>query len=608
MLKTKEENTKKVKTKSTNMTYKELASPGKGLIFLQLLCYIIHYVLKAVGAIFTARIIVGVYNGLPIGSTPGDFSYAYFNLILELTFLVARNIFSYLTYVLYNKSFNKSFIKASTKLIDKLLHSKTSNFTKTSNEKIQNIMLGDVDTLSYISDNLTQNISKVLQAIVCLVIVAKASWLVALITVVFCTINYFILKHLNTVYSKTKEKQFEAKEGVYEAVNRILESKDVINEFDANGEYEKKYLKACKKYTLSDKRRYTQAAKKDVWYFVYYSAVISLLTAVMIFLVSKNLCSVELYLIVVPYFLTITEQFNSFFNITQNLADKNVALSRVSTILNFTDEEINKFGNININNGATNISFVGVNYLNKNKKSPYYGELNDVDISFAQNSINLVYGSKWCGKRLIFNMLRRRIEPDSGVVLLNNINIKEYNPKGFNSNVYYCTAKPDFIDGTIMENFTAIERNKQKIYKVCKRVDIYDDIMSKPKGFKSEINASFSRAQKFLIGLARALLTNCSTLLIYEIPNSLTQKDKDRITSILWQLSKHKTIILFTHTDEYRQIAKTTYCIDEGMIVDIDINDNNNFCLLQQFNVSLGNNLIEEKKPTKPAKRKKEYK
>ena len=39
MLKTKEENTKKVKTKSTNMTYKELASPGKGLIFLQLLCY-----------------------------------------------------------------------------------------------------------------------------------------------------------------------------------------------------------------------------------------------------------------------------------------------------------------------------------------------------------------------------------------------------------------------------------------------------------------------------------------------------------------------------------------------------------------------------------------
>lgn len=595
----------KSQTKPANLSYKELASPGKGLIFLQLLCYIIHYVLKAVGAIFTARIIVGVYNGLPMGSTPGDFSYAYLNLVLELAFLLLRNIFSYLGYVFYNIAFNKSFIKTSTILIDKLLHSKTSSFSKTSSEKIQNIMLGDVDTLAYISDNITQNISKVIQAIVCLVVVAKASWIVALVMMVFCTINYFILKHLNTVYAKTKQKQFEAKEGVYEAVHRILESKEVINEFDANGEYEKKYLKACKRYTLSDRRRYTQAAKKDVGYFVYYSVVISILTAAMIFLVSKNLCTVELYLIVVPYFLTITEQFNSFFNITQNLADKNVAISRISTILNFTDEEINKFGNISLQNGQNNISFVDVNYKNTNKKSPFYGELHGVDISFAQNSLNLVYGSKWCGKRLVFNMLRRRIVPDSGVVLLNNINIKEYNQKSFNSNIYYCTAKPDFIDGTIMENFTAIEHNKQKIYKVCKKTDIYDAIMSKPKGFKGKIDSSFTRAEKFLIGLARALLTNCSTLLIYEIPNSLTQKDKDRISSILWQLSKTKTIILFTHTDEYRQIAKTTYCIDEGRVVDIDINDKNSFCLLQQFDVSLGNNVIEEKqKQTKGLNRK----
>lgn len=55
------------------ITYTELASPGKWIILLQFLSYAIHYVIKPIGAIFTARIIVGVYDGL----ATGDFSYAY---------------------------------------------------------------------------------------------------------------------------------------------------------------------------------------------------------------------------------------------------------------------------------------------------------------------------------------------------------------------------------------------------------------------------------------------------------------------------------------------------------------------------------------------------
>jgi len=186
-----------------------------------------------------------------------------------------------------------------------------------------------------------------------------------------------------------------------------------------------------------------------------------------------------------------------------------------------------------------------------------------------------------------------------GYDLLNNININEFTKKAFNSNIYYTTAKPDFIDGSIMENLQAINRNKNKIYDVCKRLDIYNDIKNLPHGFNSKIDSTLTRAQKFLIGLARALLSDCSTLLIYELPNSLTQHDKDKISSILWQLSKKRTIVLFTHTDEFRQIAKTTYLIEDGQVKDVDINDNSSFCLLQQFDVSLGNNIITTKDPTK---------
>jgi len=187
----------------------------------------------------------------------------------------------------------------------------------------------------------------------------------------------------------------------------------------------------------------------------------------------------------------------------------------------------------------------------------------------------------------------------NAIVTLHIVNINEFTKKAFNSNIYYTTAKPDFIDGSIMENLQAINRNKNKIYDVCKRLDIYNDIKNLPHGFNSKIDSTLTRAQKFLIGLARALLSDCSTLLIYELPNSLTQHDKDKISSILWQLSKKRTIVLFTHTDEFRQIAKTTYLIEDGQVKDVDINDNSSFCLLQQFDVSLGNNIITTKDPTK---------
>lgn len=585
MERTKDKN-KQVEVKTNRISYDELASPGKFLIFLQFFCYVVHYVLKAVGAIFTARIIVGVYDGL----ATGDFSYAYFNLFWEFVFIFLRTLFTWWSYMLYNHCFNKSFMKVSSRLIKKLLHSKTSNFSETSNEQIQNIMLGDVDNISYFSDSFTQRLSKIIQGVVCLVIVARASWWVALILVCACAINYLILRNVNIKYSHSKERQYEARGGVYESVNRILESKEIINEFDANKDYEEKYLKSCKKYTDADRRRYTIDGFKNSWYYIYYMSVIGCLTAAMIYLVSRGSCDVELYLIVVPYFTTITETFNDIFEITKYLEDKNVSISRISTILNFTDDEINKFGNISIKRGGTNISFVGVTYKETRRNSPYYGELKDIDISFATNSINLIYGDKWCGKRLIFNMLRRRVAPQKGVILLDNINIYDYNQKAFNSNVYYTTATPEFIEGTIMENFTAICRNKRKIYKICKQLDIYDCIKKHPKGFNGEIDHTFTRAQKFLIGLARSLVTGCNTILIYEMPNSLTRRDRDKIGSILWQLSKKKTVVLFSHDDYFEQICKTIYHIKNGAIDDIKIHDNNSFCLLQQFDVPLGNN------------------
>lgn len=101
-------------------------------------------------------------------------------------------------------------------------------------------MLGDVDLLAYFTDSFTNSLSKIIQAVTCLVVVAQASIWVALVMIVVCIINFAILKLINKLYSRAKGRQHAARGEVYESLNRILSSKEVINEFDANNEYEKK--------------------------------------------------------------------------------------------------------------------------------------------------------------------------------------------------------------------------------------------------------------------------------------------------------------------------------------------------------------------------------
>ncbi len=568
----------KQKKQSKNREYFRLTQPNWWYFFLQILTNVIHVTFKALSTYFAAKIIVGVGNGI----STGDFSGAYKHIILELTCVIIRNLATWFNYVVYNKVYSGIFNKLQKKVIDKCIKANTSNFSTTSKETVINIIGSDVSTLASFTDYLTTKIGVLVQAFISLFIVAQASIWVAGGLLVLCFLNFFILKLINSNIAKMKKKQARAKDNIFEKATKIMNGKDVINEFHRNDDYDDDFIETCKKYTVADKKRILINGFKATGFYVFYYSMCSLLTALMVYLVSKGTVPYELYIVVVPYFITITELFNSFFEVTTYIYDRDIAMARVNTILNFSDETMNKFGSISDQFGGANISFVGVTYNNTDTNSPYVGQLKDVDISFSTKNINLIYGGKRSGKRLIFNMLRKKITPDQGVIAIDNINIKEYDPDTFSNNIYYCVSNPYFIDGTIMENLLVSTKNKNAVYEVCKDLDIYEDIMALEKGFDTNIQAGLTRGLKFLIGMARALLTNCTTLMVYELPNSLTKRDKEKIIMSILKISLNKTIILFSYNEELAPIAKTVYHIEDGDIIDIKINQTPDFSLLDK--------------------------
>lgn len=544
--------------------YMQLTKPKFWPCVLHTILYSAYVCMQLLDALFAANAVTGL--------TKGDWGYAYKNVAFLALFTIIRNVTAHLFNRHRAKLYADGYNNITSKLYKKILYANSENFEQTSKEYILNTIGTNVGTMASFSSEVIKKIGIVIQLIVALTVIFSASVLSGFIVFGLAFVDFFLLRFLNRKYAMALNKQYKARDAIYEDVSDVIDGHGIINEFDKEKEFERRFAKKTNAFNLGIKDEYVWASYKSDFFYTFYRVVICAINLLLVFMVSKDTMSLSVYMVVVAYLLTCTEQFNSVFDITQLLSNLEVSVKRVDVVANFTDEQFAAYGNILRSHGGQNLSFVGVNYFNADAKSAYCGKLVDLDLSFMPNAINLVKGPRKCGKRLVFNMLRRNIRPDSGCVIYDNINLYDYSQKDFKQKIYYSTRNPDFVAGTIKENLALTGAKNKKITAVCKQLGIYDYIKELPKGFDSEIEDDMPRMFKFLLGLARALLTDCEVLLIYETPSAMSKTDKLLLQKLFGELAKERTIILFTYGDLYDNVAKICYKIEQGQLADVKVN------------------------------------
>jgi len=66
--------------------------------------------------------------------------------------------------------------------------------------------------------------------------------------------------------------------------------------------------------------------------------------------------------------------------------------------------------------------------------------------------------------------------------------------------------------------------------------------------------------------MARALLSNCRILMIYELPQDTPETFRKKVVNYLSNNKVDKTIILFSHSDAYDDIAGIIYRVNAGKV------------------------------------------
>ena len=530
-----------------------LSEPHKGYLAGQIFFQGVYAVFVSVLTIFAARTINCMYAG--------DWNGAFFNLAIELSTILIRNISSHIQYRFYVEQEGHVWNVIGKKIYNKFLTCKQTDINSMSKEKITNIALNNISAASNFPDVIALFVAALMQVIFTLVIVFRANWLAGVLVVGLGIINFFAYTIFNRKLGKIMLERYEKKDDMFKSYSKIIDGKEVINELNAKKEYEGQLMADIDKNNRAFTKYYMLHSSKVNLYYGFWNVIVYAISALMIYYVSRGSLGIEIYLVIVPYLTSCTAKLNELFDKSSSLENMRVDVDRVNLILNLDDEELVKYGDVN--NGAGEYNLALINVTEYEKPDQKY-TLKKANISFASGKINVIKGPKEGGKRVVFDLLRRHYVPDKGKVLLDNLNLYDYNESTFKTHINYCASHPVFIRGTIRENLSLVDKNLENIKSICLRLGVLDDIEALPSGFDTEIVNIDSPMILFSLGLVRAMLSNCKILMIYELPQNVPESFRHKIIKLITEFDTSKTIILFTHTNAYDEIAEVVYQIEEG--------------------------------------------
>ncbi len=542
--------------------WSKLAKPNKLLLFFSFFMVVLVQVCFIVAPIYSAKTTVSITNG--------KYTETIIYLCVVFGILLLRKTFWHFNYKIYPYLVKSVYNRINQEFIEKSLNAKNSNFKTTSKERILNMVHTDVNTVADFADKIGIASARLIQAISSIIIIFTVNFWAGLIVFIADILDFFVLSFINTKREKWLRQIRESNDEQYEKLSEIIDTRDTIKDLGLDKQIKKDYNKILDNYIYRLSKSTFWESMKGNYYQAFYEFLILVAKIVAVFLVAGNGISLELYFVIIAYVADGIYNTKDLYSVLYDFKNVNVALGRVKTVLNFADKEEIEVGSNNLKDILGSICFNKVSY--KKSIEDENPSLNNFDVLFKENETTLIMGPRSCGKRTIFNMLRRNIKPIKGEILIDGVNLYDFTKASHRDNFSYVTTKPTFFKGSIIKNLTVYEKNRKIVYEICRELGIYNYIESLPKKFNTNIS-QIPYEKLYLLGLARAILYACEILVIYEFPDNLSTLEKDNIKNIINKMHGTRTILIFSAKDYCADISNKIIRIERGEIKSISFND-----------------------------------
>lgn len=183
-------------------------------------------------------------------------------------------------------------------------------------------------------------------------------------------------------------------------------------------------------------------------------------------------------------------------------------------------------------------------------------------------------GRSGAGKTTLINLIPRFIEPTSGSVLIDGVELQDYDLVSLRNQMALVGQNVFLFDGTLAENIaygSNSEASTDEIEKVVKAANLDGFVKSLPEGLQTmvgENGAWISGGQRQRIALARALLKNVPLLLLDEATSALDNESEKLVQESLDSLMQGRTTFVIAHRLSTIKNADVIYVLDNGRVIE----------------------------------------
>ena len=211
--------------------------------------------------------------------------------------------------------------------------------------------------------------------------------------------------------------------------------------------------------------------------------------------------------------------------------------------------------------GKFELQHVDFTYPNGNQA------LFDVNMTIEPGKITALVGLSGAGKSTIVNLLDKFYEPQTGRILLDGVDLRDYDTKYLRDNIGLVLQKNHIFDGTIEENILYGNPNAthEEVVEAAKKSFLYDQIMELPKKFENKAS-DLSGGQQQRVAIARMFLKNPPIIFLDEPTASLDAIATEQIKNSIDAIKKDRTVIIISHSISQIIDSEMVYALKTGRV------------------------------------------
>lgn len=197
------------------------------------------------------------------------------------------------------------------------------------------------------------------------------------------------------------------------------------------------------------------------------------------------------------------------------------------------------------NSGTVEFRNVGFSYPGSSGKPVLSG----IDLKAEKGQMIAILGSTGCGKTSLVNLVPRFYDATDGDVLVDGVNVKDYDVDTLRSKIGVVLQKSELFSGTVAENIrwgceTATDEEVKTAAKIAQAEEFIDGFNDGYDTMISEKGASLSGGQKQRMAIARAIIKKPEILIFDDSTSALDLSTEAKLHKALRENLSGVTVIM----------------------------------------------------------------